>query len=198
MCATAKPVTLTVRATRHGPVDFRHAAAGTGDRRYVLALSTTFLDDDDRSAEALWDIDRATDWASFRDGLKNLVGPPQNIVYADTGGTIGFIAAGRIPIRKNGDGWLPVPGWSGDYDWQGYVPFDELPQATNPASGHFVSANNKIVPDSYPILSAATGICPTAPSASSELLAATPRNRPMPARRSRPTRCRSWRAAWCR
>ena len=125
-------------------------SAGTIDSGYVLALQTTFLDDDDTSAEALWDIDRASDWTSFREGLKKLVGPPQNIVYADTGGAIGFIAAGRIPIRKSGDGWLPVPGWSGDYDWQGYIPFDQLPQGTNPASGHFISANNKIVPDSYP------------------------------------------------
>jgi penicillin G amidase len=144
------PVALSVRLTRHGPVISDMLAAGTIDRGYVLALQASFLDPDDRSAQALWDIDRATDWSSFRDGLKNLVGPPQNVVYADTGGTIGFIAAGHIPIRKTGDGWLPAPGWTGDYDWQGYIPFDELPQETNPASGHFVSANNKIVPDTYP------------------------------------------------
>jgi penicillin amidase len=144
------PVTLTVRATRHGPVVTDMLAQGTIDPGYVLALQTTFLDDDDGSAEALWDIDRAADWESFRAGLKHLAGPPQNIVYADTGGTIGFIAAGRVPIRKKGDGWLPMPGWNGDYDWEGYIPFDALPQATNPVSGHFISANNKIVPDSYP------------------------------------------------
>jgi penicillin G amidase len=141
---------LTIRATRHGPVISDMLPPGTIDAGYVLAVQTTFLDDDDTSAEGLWDIDRATDWASFLDGLKKVVGPPQNVVYADTSGTIGFIAAGRIPIRKSGDGWLPVPGWSGDYDWQGYIPFDQLPQGTNPASGHFISANNKIVPDSYP------------------------------------------------
>jgi penicillin amidase len=141
---------LTIRATRHGPVISDMLPPGTIDAGYVLAVQTTFLDDDDTSAEGLWDIDRATDWASFLDGLKKVVGPPQNVVYADTSGTIGFIAAGRIPIRKSGDGWLPAPGWSGDYDWQGYIPFDQLPQGTNPASGHFVSANNKIVPDSYP------------------------------------------------
>jgi penicillin amidase len=145
-----KPLTLTVRETRHGPVVTDMLPPGTIDREYVLALQTTFLDDDDRSAEALWDIDRAGDWASFRDGLKNLVGPPQNVVYADTTGTIGFIVPGRIPIRKHGDGWLPSPGWSGDYDWDGFIPFEELPQATNPVSGHFFSANNKIVPDTYP------------------------------------------------
>jgi penicillin G amidase len=146
----AAPVTLTVRATRHGPVISDMLPPGTFDAGYAIALSATFLGDDDRSAEALWDIDRADDWTGFRAALKNFVGPPQNMVFADTGGTIGFIAAGRIPIRKSGYGWLPSPGWSGDYDWQGFIPFDALPQATNPPSGFFVSANNKIVPDSYP------------------------------------------------
>src|SRR6185312_2885935 len=120
-------VTLAVRSTRHGPVVSDMLPAHTFDPGYVVALAATFLDGSDRSAEALWDIDRATDWTGFRNALKNLAGPPQNIVYADTGGTIGFIVAGRIPIRKNGNGWLPMPGWSGDYDWEGYVPFDELP-----------------------------------------------------------------------
>ncbi len=172
------PVTLTVRATRHGPVVSDMLPPGTIDSGYALALQTTFLDDDDRSAEALWEIDRATDWTSFRDGLKNLVGPPQDVVYADTGGTIGFIAAGRIPIRKSGDGWLPVPGWSGDYDWEGFIPFDQLPQAANPPSGHFVSANNKVVPDSYPYFISRDWDLPDRAERIEALLAATPKQSP--------------------
>ena len=172
------PVTLTVRATRHGPAVSDMLPPGTIDSGYVLALQTTFLDDEDKSAEALWEIDRATDWTSFRDGVKNLRGPPQNIVYADTGGTIGFIAAGRIPIRKGGDGWLPAPGWSGDYDWQGFIPFDQLPQATNPTSGHFVSANNKIVPDSYPYFISRDWDLPARAERIEALLAATPTQSP--------------------
>ncbi|HZK91420.1 MAG TPA: penicillin acylase family protein [Stellaceae bacterium] len=172
------PVALTVRATRHGPVISDMLPAGSIDNGYVLALQASFLDGDDRSAQALWDIDRAGDWASFRDGLKNLVGPPQNIVYADTGGTIGFIAAGRIPIRKNGEGWLPAPGWSGDYDWRGYIPFDELPQGTNPASGYFVSANNKIVSDNYPHFISRDWDMPSRAERIAKLLAATPLQSP--------------------
>lgn len=167
------PLTLTVRATRHGPVVSDMLPAGTIDSGYVLALQTTFLDDDDKSAEALWDIDRATDWTSFRDGLRNLVGPPQNVVYADAAGTIGFIAAGVVPIRKTGEGWLPAPGWSGDYDWQGFIPFDQLPQATNPASGHFISANNKIVPDGYPYFISRDWDLPDRAARIEELLATT-------------------------
>ncbi len=146
----AAPVTLTVRSTRHGPVLSDVLPPGAADPGYVLALSATFLVPDDRSAEALWRADRATDWPSFRAAWRGFVGPMQNTVYADDSGTIGFIAAGLVPIRGKGEGWMPAPGWSGEYDWQGFIPFDKLPQATNPASGRFVSANNKIVPASYP------------------------------------------------
>ncbi|HJU15433.1 MAG TPA: penicillin acylase family protein [Stellaceae bacterium] len=146
----AAPVALTIRATRHGPVlsdvlPPRAAAPGT-----VLALAATFTRPDDRSADALYGLARARDWQGFRAALKDFVGPQQNIVYADSGGTIGFIAPGLVPIRRHGDGWLPQPGWSGDYDWTGFIPFAALPQATNPPSGRFVSANNKIVPARYP------------------------------------------------
>jgi penicillin G amidase len=146
----ARAVTLTVRATRHGPVLSDVLPPGTADPGYVLALSATFLVPDDRGAEALWRVDRAADWPSFRDAWRGFVGPMQNTVYADDGGTIGFIAAGLVPIRGKGEGWMPAPGWTGEYDWKGFIPFDQLPQATNPPSGRFVSANNKIVPDSYP------------------------------------------------
>lgn len=143
------PVTVNVRSTRHGPVLSDVLPKGSADNGYVLALAATYLAPDDRSAAALWGLDRAKDWAGFRQALEDFVGPPQNVVFADRGGTIGFIVPGRLPIRGKGDGWLPAPGWTGDYDWRGYVPFAELPQATNPPSGNFASANNKIVPDSY-------------------------------------------------
>ncbi|MGH6974768.1 MAG: penicillin acylase family protein, partial [Stellaceae bacterium] len=69
----------------------------------------------------------------------------QNIVYADVSGHIGFIAPGQVPIRAKGDGWLPVPGATGAYDWTGFVPFDDLPQVYDPPSGVLASANNRIV-----------------------------------------------------
>ena len=145
-----KAVTLTVRATRHGPVLSDVLPPGAADPGYVLALSATFLLPQDRGAEALWRVDRAADWPSFRAAWRGFVGPMQNTVYADDSGTIGFIAPGLVPIRRRGDGWMPVPGWTGEYDWKGFIPFDQLPQAINPRSGRFVSANNKIVPDTYP------------------------------------------------
>jgi penicillin amidase len=172
------PVTITVRTTRHGPVisDVISDAlpGGYDESGYVLALAATFLDDDDRSAEALWRIDRAADWAAFTDALKNFVGPPQNIVYADRDGTVAYILPGRIPIRRHGNGWMPVPGWSGEYDWKGYIPFAQLPQAANPASGHFVTANNRIAPDTYPYFISRDWDLPNRAARIEALLAATP------------------------
>jgi penicillin amidase len=172
----AAPVAMTVRSTRHGPVLSDVLAEGTVESGYVLALQTSFLDGEDRTAETLWNINRARDWAGFRDALADFVGPQQNIVYADVDGTIGFIAPARIPIRKNGNGWLPVPGWTGEYDWTGFIPFAELPQGTNPAVGHFVSANNKIVPDRYPYFLSRDWDLPNRAERIEELLAAEPQH----------------------
>src|SRR5205823_12310931 len=171
----AAPVRLTVRATRHGPVLSDVLPEGTAESGYVLALQTSFLDPDDRTADALWNINRVRDWTGFRAALANVVGPQQNIVYADTGGTIGFIAPARIPIRKSGNGWMPVPGWTGAYDWAGYIPFHELPQATDPPAGHFASANNKIVPESYPYFVSRDWDLPNRVERIEELLGAEPR-----------------------
>jgi penicillin G amidase len=170
----AAPVELTVRATRHGPVLSDVLAPGTTDPGYVLALSATFLMPGDRSAQALWEAARATDWPSFRAAWRNFVGPMQNTVYADDTGTIGFIAPGLAPIRKKGDGWMPAPGWTGEYDWTGFIPFDAVPSATNPHSGRFVSANNKIVPDSYPYFLSRDWDLPNRAERINALLDATP------------------------
>jgi penicillin G amidase len=174
----AAPVSLTVRTTRHGPVLSDALPEGNVASGYVLALAAPFLEAEDRSAEALWGVNRARDWAGFRAALENFVGPQQNIVYADVGGTIGFIAPGRVPIRKAGNGWLPVPGWTGEYDWSGFIPFAELPQATNPAAGWLFSANNKIVPDSYRHFLSRDWDLPNRAERIAELLAATPRQSP--------------------
>ena len=144
----AAPVTLTVRSTRHGPV-VSDILPGNAEPGYVLALSTTYLGPQDTSAAALYDLDRAGDGAAARAALAEFIGPPQNVVYADNVGAVGFIMAGRVPTRRAGNGWMPVPGWTGEYDWTGFVPLAEIPEAQNPSSGYFASANNKIVPDSY-------------------------------------------------
>ena len=168
------PVDLMVQTTRHGPVLSDVLPAGTVDPGYVLSLSATFLLPQDRSAQALWEASHATNWAGFRKALRNFVGPVQNTVYADDTGTIGFIAPGLVPIRKKGDGWMPAPGWTGEYDWNGFIPFDKLPSAVNPPSGRFVSANNKIMPDSYPYFISRDWDLPDRAERINTLLDATP------------------------
>ncbi|HEV2300967.1 MAG TPA: penicillin acylase family protein [Stellaceae bacterium] len=145
-----KPIALTVRATRHGPVISDALPPGSAAPGHVLSLAATFLGPEDKSAQALWGIDRAQDWAGFRAALRDFVGPPQNIVYADSGGTIGFIVPGLIPIRRGKPSALPVPGWTGADDWTGFIPFEALPSGADPPSGRFIAANNRIVPKGYP------------------------------------------------
>ena len=74
----------------------------------------------------------------------------QNFVYADIEGNIGYFAPGAIPIRPRANGTLPVPGWTGEDDWTGYVPLDRVLRAFNPARGFVVTANNQALPDDYP------------------------------------------------
>ena len=172
------PVRLTVRATRHGPVLSDALPAGSVDDGYVLALAAPFLAPGDATPEALWQIDRAADWREFRLATQAWVAPQQNMVFADSSGAIGFIAPARVPLRKHGDAWLPMPGWTGEYDWTGFIPFAELPQGSAPASGRFVSANNKIVPDSYPYFLSRDWDLPNRAERITELLDANPRQSP--------------------
>lgn len=172
------PVAITIRATRHGPVLSDVLPAGVADPGFVLALAATFTIPQDRSAEALWEANRAHDWPSFHDAWRNFVGPMQNVVYGDVDGTIGFIAPGLVPIRRSGDGWMPAPGWTGEHDWIGFIPFAELPSATNPVSGHFLSANNKIIPDGYPYFVSRDWDLPNRAERIETLLAATPLQTP--------------------
>jgi penicillin amidase len=147
-------VVMTARRTRHGPViseilpGVPGADPATQD---VLALSFPAAYRTDTTAAALLQLNRARNWNEFRDALTNWHAPMQNIVYADVDGNVGFVAPGLIPKRKSGDGWLPSPGWTGEYDWDGFVPFVDLPQVLNPPSGEIVNANNRIVPEDFPV-----------------------------------------------
>ncbi|MFY9288812.1 MAG: penicillin acylase family protein [Alphaproteobacteria bacterium] len=141
-----RDVTLKVRSTRHGPVmsdidSDMQELAGSGK---VMALSFTGLGDRDPTSEVLMHLNRAFNWEDFTQALKQYQAPPQNIVYADDKGNIGFINPGLVPVRKKGAGLTPSDGASGDYDWIGMVPFSQLPQLYNPASGFVFNANNAV------------------------------------------------------
>ncbi|MDF1501207.1 MAG: penicillin acylase family protein [Anaerolineales bacterium] len=146
-----EPEIVRVRVTRHGPI-INDIAGGTNEEWSFgwqpLALSWTALE-----PGTIWEsvlmINRAQDWDSFREALSFWDVPSQNFVYADVEGNIGYQTPGRIPIRASGDGSLPVPGWTGAYDWVDFIPFEELPRSFNPEKGYLVTANNAVVDGSY-------------------------------------------------
>ncbi|MDH3738416.1 MAG: penicillin acylase family protein, partial [Alphaproteobacteria bacterium] len=148
------PETLTIRTTRHGPVisDISETAAKLTPDGHVVALAFPALRPDDRTADGLFRINRAKTPGALIAALTQFHSPMQNMVYAFTSGDFGFVAPARVPIRKSGDGRMPVAGWTGEHDWQGFVPFAELPQRHNPTGGWIANANNRVVGDSYPHL----------------------------------------------
>jgi penicillin amidase len=147
----APDVALKVRATRHGPVlsDIDERLAALAGEGKVIALAFAGLGDRDTTTEAIVGVDRARNWDQFLEALKSFQSPTQNLVFADAAGNIGFISPGLVPLRKSGDGLMPAQGASGDNDWTGYIPFDQLPQVYNPATGFLFNANNANVADDH-------------------------------------------------
>jgi penicillin amidase len=173
--------TLRVRVSRHGPVisDVSRAASDPAPRGYVIAFAWTALLEDDTTLQAAHKIAHADDWQGFLAAVRDYHAPQQNMVYADVEGNIGFIAAGRVPLRKPGNdlkGLAPAPGWDARYDWAGWIPFEELPQQYNPANGLLWSANEKITPPGYPHYIASEWHPPYRSHRIGELLQAEPRH----------------------
>ncbi|GII83885.1 peptidase S45 [Sphaerisporangium siamense] len=166
------PETLTVRATAHGPIvsgvlgaagdALAGAAARAGERPGTvtggkapagghdveIALRWTALDPG-RTANALLMLDTASNFEEFRTAAAAFEAPAQNMIYADIDGNIGYQAPGRIPVRAKGDGTWPSKGWTGEEEWTGYIPFDELPKSYNPPEGYIATANNAAIGPGY-------------------------------------------------
>jgi penicillin amidase len=99
--------------------------------------------------KSAYKVNKAGNWKEFHEALRFWDAPGQNIVYADKEGNIGYQATGLTPIRAKGNGMVPSPGWNGEYDWTGFIPYDEMPSVLNPSSHFIVTANNRIVSDNY-------------------------------------------------
>ncbi len=148
MVKKGDPVTLRVRSTHHGPLI--SDALPNSDRH--LALRWTGLDQPRPLTQAILTLNRAQNWAEFRDALQLWQLPGMNFVYADVDGNIGYQMSGAVPIRANNDrfGVLPVSGADGAHEWTGFIPFDELPSELNSQADFFASANNRPVGADYP------------------------------------------------
>ncbi|MFB7588348.1 penicillin acylase family protein [Streptomyces sp. NPDC056169] len=157
---------ITVRSTDRGPLVSDRSSElekvgqkapvgnaapdrGTG---YGVSLQWTALQPG-KSMDAIFALDRAKDFTTFRAAARNFEVPSQNLVYADTAGNIGYQSPGKIPQRGKGDGTLPAPGWDSTYKWKGYIPFEKLPYEFNPDRGYIVTANQAVIDQkTYPDL----------------------------------------------
>ncbi|HYV05757.1 MAG TPA: penicillin acylase family protein, partial [Blastocatellia bacterium] len=140
----AEPVDVELRFTRHGPVIYEDPER---DRAYALK----WVGSEPGSAGYLasLSLNRAKNWAEFLKALDRWKVPSENLVYADVDGNIGWQAAGAAPVRRGWSGLLPVPGDSGRYEWDGFLPLSELPRAYNPEKHFIATANHKVIPEGY-------------------------------------------------
>ncbi|HUQ71325.1 MAG TPA: penicillin acylase family protein, partial [Planctomycetaceae bacterium] len=140
----SEPVPIELRFTRHGPVIYQDESRGR-------AVALKWVGSEPGGAAYLHSlaIDRAESARALRDALGAWAVPSLNFVFADVSGDIGWMAAARTPIRRGWDGLLPVPGARGEYEWQGYLPAEKLPQAFNPSQHWLGTANHNILPPGY-------------------------------------------------
>lgn len=141
-------VDFNVVVTRHGPIMTDLAFKDTGptaqfSMQWTALQPTTEL-------RAVLGFNKSKSWGEFEKALEDFKAPAQNFVFALKDGTIAYKANGQIPIRKQGDGQLPVPGDSSDYGWKGFIPWDELPTVVNPDEGFIATANNEVIGEEYP------------------------------------------------
>ncbi len=140
-----RPEALTVRSTHHGPIVNEILGA---DDAEPLALRWLTLDEPTVFA-GMFELHDLENGAQLVERLEGHTAPASNLIWADRD-SIGYKMIGRLPLRKGGCPDLPKPGWTGDFEWEGTIPYDELPEVVDPESGFLVTANNRVVGDDYP------------------------------------------------
>ncbi|WP_207191725.1 penicillin acylase family protein [Paracraurococcus ruber] len=139
------PREVEILVTRHGPVICGDPARGT-----ALALRSVQFAETDLSFDCLPRMLRADGVAALFEATRGWGLIDHNLVAADTAGHTGWLLRARVPRRGRENGWLPVPGWTGEHEWQGWIPHDEMPRLIDPAPGMLVTANNRVVADDHP------------------------------------------------
>ncbi len=137
--------TIVVYGTHHGPVVTGiHSLLKNDEQVFTMRWSGQ---DVTNEFAAFQSINTARDWGDFSNAAGYFKVPGQNVAYADIEGNIGLIPMGNVPIREGGDHLLPLSGESSEFDWQGYVPYTEMPYSFNPERGFVASANVKLTCD---------------------------------------------------
>ena len=140
-------VNIEVVATEHGPV-----VAGERREGVALALRYTALEGPNPFGNALRDMLTVKSVEAMDEAMRLWIDPCNNFMFADVDGGVRYLNRGRVPIRSEANFWLPVPGWTGDHEWTGFIPHDELPRVVNPEGGVIVTANQKIIGPEFPYM----------------------------------------------
>jgi penicillin amidase len=138
-------VKLEVCSTHHGPV-----ISGSPESGAAITFRYTATDGPSAWPNTLGRMLRARDCHELMESMREWVDPVNNFLFADVHGNTGYLCRGEIPLRSRENAWLPAPGWTGEHEWQGCIPFEELPRVMNPRPGYIATANNKPVGDDYP------------------------------------------------
>jgi len=136
---------IDVTVTHHGPIVVGDPAGG-----YALALRYTATAEANLGFTTFLPMLRSRTVAELDATMPQWVDPANNFLMADRQGTVGYLMRGQVPLRSRANAWLPVPGWTGEHEWVGQIPFEALPRVRDPQGGHLVTANNRIVTDEYP------------------------------------------------
>ena len=140
-----KPVEIDVTVTHHGPVILQDTDGARG-----LSFKYTATAGPNLGSECLLSMLTASNVDGLDEAMRPWVDPCNNFLMADVHGDIAYLNRGQVPIRSMANAWLPVPGWTGEHEWQGHIPFEELARRKNPETGYIVTANNRIVGKDYP------------------------------------------------
>jgi penicillin amidase len=143
--STLAPFIERVVITNHGPV----ISDMVGNKEQKISIQSTDLQPTP-ALEGWYRLNQAQNWDDFVAAMRYIEAPQLNMAYADVEDNIGYWVTGKVPVRAKGDGTLPIPGWSGEYEWTGEVPFEEMPHAFNPECGYILNCNNKIINEAYP------------------------------------------------
>jgi len=141
----ASPIDIDLTITRHGSVILGDPASG-----FAMTARYSSTETPNTGFRSLLPMLKARSVAELDEAMRDWVDPCNNLVMADVDGNIAYLTRGKMPLRTPVNGWLPVPGWTGQHEWSGYIPFEEQPRALNPDTGYIITANNRIVGDDYP------------------------------------------------
>ncbi len=131
--------------TKHGPIISDVVGLTGADKIAVNSMALK----SNKAFEGWYKLNSAKNWDDFANAINDIEAPQLNVTFADAE-NIGYYTSGKVPKRaKKHTGMVPVPGWTGEYEWKGFIPFESMPHSLNPERGFIVSCNNKIIGDKY-------------------------------------------------